>query len=78
MITEWVLYMSPVPAVQDLIAQHASEESGAYAADLEATATSPYLWPDEALLATTPFGRNLTTDDEREEWDSIFIPLTES
>ena len=23
MVTEWVLYMSPVPAVQDLIAQHA-------------------------------------------------------
>jgi spermidine/putrescine transport system substrate-binding protein len=78
LITEFVLYMSPVPAVQDLIAQHASEETGAYAADLEATATSPYLWPDEALLAKTPFGRNLTTDAEREEWDSIFIPLTES
>ena len=78
LITEWVLYMSPVPAVQDLIAEHASEETGAYAADLEATATSPFLWPDEALLAKTPFGRNLTTDAEREEWDSIFIPLTES
>jgi spermidine/putrescine transport system substrate-binding protein len=78
MITEWVLYMSPVPGVQQLIAEHASGETGAYAADLEATATSPFLWPDEALLATTPFGRNLTTDAEREEWDSIFIPLTET
>jgi spermidine/putrescine transport system substrate-binding protein len=78
MITEWVLYMSPVPAVQDLIAQHATEESGGYAADLEATASSEYLWPDDALLARTPFGRNLTTDEEREEWDNIFIPLTET
>jgi spermidine/putrescine transport system substrate-binding protein len=78
MITEWVLYMSPVPAVQDLIAQHASEESGQYAEDLDATATSEFLWPDDALLARTPFGRNLTTDEEREEWDNIFIPLTET
>jgi len=78
LITEWVLYMSPVPAVQDLIAQHASEESGQYAEDLDATATSEFLWPDDALLARTPFGRNLTTDEEREEWDDIFIPLTET
>ncbi|MET0802179.1 MAG: spermidine/putrescine ABC transporter substrate-binding protein [Actinomycetota bacterium] len=78
LITEWVLYMSPVPAVQDLIAQHASEEKGAYAADLEETASSSLLWPDDALLAKTPFGRNLTTDEEREEWDNIFIPITES
>ena len=78
MITEWVLYMSPVPAVQDLIATHATEESGGYAADLEATASSEFLWPDDALLARTPFGRNLTTDEEREEWDNIFIPLTET
>jgi hypothetical protein len=70
--------MSPVPAVQDLIAQHASEESGQYAEDLDATATSEFLWPDDALLARTPFGRNLTTDEEREEWDNIFIPLTET
>ena len=78
MITEWVLYMSPVPAVQDLIAQHAAEEQGATAVDLEETAGSPLLWPDDALLTKTPFGRNLTTDDEREEWDAIFIPVTES
>ena len=79
MVTEWVLYMSPVPAVQDLIAQHASEETGAGTRPtLEATATSPYLLPDEALLAQTPFGRNLTTDDEREEWDSIFLPISQS
>jgi spermidine/putrescine transport system substrate-binding protein len=78
MITEWVLYMSPVPAVQELIAAHAAETSGAEAEDLQETADSPYLWPDDALLAKTPFGRNLTTDEEREEWDNIFIPLTET
>ena len=78
LITEWVAYMSPVPAVQDLIAQHAAEESGEYAADLADMAENPLLWPDDALLAKTPFGRNLTTDEEREEWDAIFVPITET
>ena len=78
LITEWVAYMSPVPAVQDLIAQHATEESGEYATDLADMAENPLLWPDDALLAQTPFGRNLTTDEEREEWDNIFVPITET
>ena len=78
MITEWVAYMSPVPAVQDLIAQHAEEVSGEYAADLTDMAENPLLWPDEQLLAQTSFDRNLTTDEEREEYDAIFIPITET
>jgi spermidine/putrescine transport system substrate-binding protein len=78
MITEWVLYMSPVPAVQELIAQHAEDESGKYADQLTQTAESPFLWPDDALLSQTSFGRNLTTDDEQEEWDAIFNPLFET
>ena len=79
MITEWVLYMSPVPAVQDLIA--APRRGG------ERTATPPTsrrrprassCGPTTRCWRSTPFGRNLTTDEEREEWDNIFIPLTES
>jgi spermidine/putrescine transport system substrate-binding protein len=78
MITEWVAYMSPVPAVQDLIAQHATEVKGEYAADLADMAENPLLWPDDELLAQTSFDRNLTTDEEREEYDAIFIPITET
>jgi spermidine/putrescine transport system substrate-binding protein len=78
MITEWVLYMSPVPSVQELIAQHAEDESGKYADQLTQTAESEFLWPDDALLSQTSFGRNLTTDDEQEEWDAIFNPLFET
>ena len=79
LITEWVAYMSPVPAVQDLIAQHAkTEKDPATAKALAGMAESTLLWPDAELLAQTPFGTNLTTDEEREEWDSIFLPLSES
>ena len=58
LITEWVLYMSPVPAVQELIAEHAERRAGATAEELQAMAESAFLWPDEELLEQTPFGRN--------------------
>jgi spermidine/putrescine transport system substrate-binding protein len=78
-ITEFVAYMSPVPAVQDLIAAHAKDEEDPDTAKALATmAADPLLWPDDALLARTPFGLNLTTDEEREEFDEIFLPLSES
>lgn len=81
MVTEWVLYMSPVPATQDLILEHSEQvaKSGdaTYAQQLEESATSNYLYPTDEFLAQTSFGRDLTTDEEREEWDSIFLPISE-
>ena len=78
-VTEWVAYMSPVPAVQELIADHAKEEKDPdTAAALAAMAESPFLWPDDAMLSQLKFGREFTTEEEKQEWDQIFIPLTES
>lgn len=82
-ITEWVLYMSPVPAVQDLIAEHAEKVLGAgnapaYGHKLEETASSPFLWPDKELLSQVSFGRDIKTDEELEQWNSIFLPISES
>lgn len=77
MVTEWVLYMSPIPAVQDLIAQHAADETGTLSKQLEETAQSPMLWPDEALLQNVSLGRNLTTDPESEAWHATFDSIWE-
>ena len=77
MVTEWVLYMSPVPAVQDLIAQHAKDETGKYAEQLTETAESPMLWPDDALLSQVSLGRNITTDAESEAWHATFDTIWE-
>ena len=81
MVTEWVLYMSPVPATQDLIIKDADEaqEQGykGYANKLYQTAKSPYLYPDEEFLSHTSFGRDLKTDEEIDEWDSIFLPISQ-
>jgi hypothetical protein len=65
--------------VKDLIAAHAKKEPDkATATALSAMAESTLLWPDDALFAKVSFGRELTTDDERSEWDSIFLPISES
>jgi hypothetical protein len=81
-VTELVFYMSPVPATQGLILEDAQKaaDSGqkGVAAKLEATANNPYLYPDEAQLAKSYFARELKTDAEVEEWDSIVLPIIES
>jgi len=80
-VTEWVLYLSPVPATKQLILRDAkkAEEQNykGYANKLFATAENPYMYPDDALLARTSYGRELKTDDEREEWDAIFLPISQ-
>ncbi len=79
LITEWVAYQSPVAAVQDLIAEHAKEEPDDFTADaLRQMAESTILWPDAEMESKISFGRNLTTAEEREEWDNIFLPISES
>ena len=80
-VTEWVLYLSPVPATKQLILRDAkkAEEQNykGYANKLLATGDNPYMYPDDALLARTSYGRELKTDDERAEWDSIFLPISQ-
>lgn len=79
MITEWVLYMSPVPGTQELILQDAqkAEEQGykGYANKLYLTGNSPYLYPDAEFLSRTSFGFSDWTDEAAEEWDAIFNPV---
>jgi spermidine/putrescine transport system substrate-binding protein len=77
MLTEWVVYMSPVPAVQALIAQHAKDETGKYAEQLAFTAESPMLWPDQDLLNQVSLGRNITTDAESQAWHATFDAIWE-
>jgi hypothetical protein len=44
-----------------------------------ASASSPcFTFPDEEILASTSFARDLRTEDEREEWDAIFSPISQT
>ncbi|MFM8999583.1 MAG: spermidine/putrescine ABC transporter substrate-binding protein [Actinomycetota bacterium] len=79
MVTEYVLYMSPVRGVDERIRTDAdaAEDRGEtrYAERLRATAADPFLFPDAALLARTRYQRVVTSDEEAEEWDAIFTPI---
>jgi spermidine/putrescine transport system substrate-binding protein len=81
MVTEWVLYMSPVKGVKELILKDAKKAEDqnykGYATKLFGTADSPYLFPDETFLSKTSFGRQLKTDEEIQEWNSIFLPISQ-
>jgi spermidine/putrescine transport system substrate-binding protein len=81
MVTEWVLYMSPVTGVKELILKDAKKAEDqnykGYATKLFGTADSPYLFPDETFLSKTSFGRQLKTDEEIQEWNSIFLPISQ-
>jgi spermidine/putrescine transport system substrate-binding protein len=46
-VTDWVLYMTPVAGVQDLMRQKAEESKGGTARYYETLATSPLLFPPE-------------------------------
>jgi spermidine/putrescine transport system substrate-binding protein len=80
-VTEWVLYMSPVEGVQDLILKDADKavEQGykGYANKLYLTAKNEFLFPSQEFLDRTSFGRSLVTDDEAEEWNNIFLSITQ-
>jgi spermidine/putrescine transport system substrate-binding protein len=80
-ITEWVLYLSPVAGVQSLIEEDAkaAEDDGAkgYANKLYATARSEFAFPTDATLSKTQFGKSITNDSEAEEWDNIFLPISQ-
>jgi spermidine/putrescine transport system substrate-binding protein len=81
-ITEFVLYLSPVLGVKDLILQDAdaaeADGSKGLANKLRETATSPFLFPDDSVLSRANFGKSITTDDQAEEWDNIFLPISQS
>jgi spermidine/putrescine transport system substrate-binding protein len=80
-VTEWVLYMSPVPKTQGLIRADAqkAEDQGykGYANKLAATADSQFLYPNDEFLSRTSFGFGDWTDESAEEWDAIFLPISQ-
>jgi spermidine/putrescine transport system substrate-binding protein len=82
MLTEYVLYMTPVKGVQDLMLENAKKYRDDGDEDTakrtEESAHNQYLFPSDEFLAKTRWGRNLTTDDEVEEWDAIFDPISQS
>lgn len=79
-LQEWVLYMSPVDGTQQgfLDDAAAAEDKGwkGYASKLYASAKSDLMFPSEEFLQNVTWMRQLKTQDEKDEWDSIFEPIS--
>jgi spermidine/putrescine transport system substrate-binding protein len=80
-VDEFVFYMSPCAKTQSVMLADAAKAEAqgqkGYAAKLSATAKSPFLFPDQSFLSRTSFGRDLKTDAERQQWDDIFLPISQ-
>lgn len=82
MVTEWVLYLSPCKGVREQILKDAEQalEDGykGYANKLYQTAEAEIAFPSDETLAKAKFGTNITTDEQAEEWDAIFLPISQA
>jgi spermidine/putrescine transport system substrate-binding protein len=75
-MTEWINYICPVPAAQDIIRQHAAEASGEDRAYLEAVAESPLVFPTEDMLSRLHSYTVLDEEQER-QWNELFQEVTQ-
>ena len=79
-LQEWVLYMSPVDGTQQRFLDDAAaaEDKGwkGYASKLYTSAKSDLMFPSDEFLQNVTWMRQLKTQDEKDEWDSIFEPIS--
>jgi spermidine/putrescine transport system substrate-binding protein len=76
-LTEYIAYITPVPATKELLQADAAKAEGEDKAYLDDLVTNPLVFPTEADLAKTKRYRNLTVEEEQ-VWDGIFQPIVQS
>jgi spermidine/putrescine transport system substrate-binding protein len=76
-LTEYIAYITPVPATKDLLQADAAKAEGEDKAYLDDLVTNPLVYPTEADLAKTKRYRNLTVEEEQ-VGDGIFQPIVQS
>jgi spermidine/putrescine transport system substrate-binding protein len=74
-LTEYINYVSPVPAAQQQIRQDAAKASGAERRTLEAVAASPLVFPTEADYAKLHYYRDFATAAEQQAYQKVFEPI---
>lgn len=71
-IAEYVNYICPVPAAQDIIRAHAAEAESEEDRDyLNAVAESPLVFPTEDMLSRV-YSYKVLSEDEEREWNELF------
>lgn len=76
-ITEYVNYICPVPAAQEIIRQHAAEaETDEDRAYLETVAESPIVFPTEDMLSRL-YSYKTLSEEEEALWNELFQEVTQ-
>ena len=75
-VTDWVLYMTPVDGVRDLMLEKAAGLKGADRAYYETLAASPLVFPPEDLAEANLHEYKTFTGEEYERWAEIFGAVT--
>jgi spermidine/putrescine transport system substrate-binding protein len=76
-LTEYIAYITPVPAAKDLLQADAAKAEGEDKAYLDDLVTNPLVFPSDEELAKTKRYRSLTVEEEQ-VWDGIFQPIVQS
>jgi spermidine/putrescine transport system substrate-binding protein len=74
-LTEYINYITPVPATRPLIQADAQAAEGEDKADLERLGSSPLVFPSQSDLARLRNYRKLTQAEET-EYQKIFEPIS--
>lgn len=71
-VTDWVLYMTPVAGVQELMAQKAEEATGGTKRYYETLATSPLLFPPEDPRAANLYQYQALSEEDFLQYAELF------
>jgi spermidine/putrescine transport system substrate-binding protein len=74
-LTEYINYVSPVPAAQEQIRKDAAKKSGEDKKYLEDVANSPVVFPTEADYAKLHYYRDFKSVAEQQEFQKTFEPI---
>ncbi len=75
-LAEYINYITPVPAAQDIIKSHAAEAKGDDKKLLESVSTSPLVFPSEADYSRLHTYRPFKDAAEQKQYEQIFQTIT--
>ncbi len=76
-LTEYIAYITPVPAAKEQLQAEAAKAKGEDRATLEGLISSPLVFPNQSDLARAKRYRTLSVEEEQ-VWDRIFQPIVQS
>jgi spermidine/putrescine transport system substrate-binding protein len=77
-VTDWVLYMTPVKGVQELMAQKARDSKGGNRRYYETLSESPLLFPPDDSSEANLYEYKALSEEEFQQYFDLFNQVTEA